>query len=264
MQYDKRVDRIGYNDEKHIYEDMTTNENYVSVTTLIGKYKTLFDVEYWSEYKALERLVQDFRKIKYANPDNFMDICRAYADPKVTQKVVKQIRREWDIKKIRAQRRGTAYHKKKEDELRNKAVHKYNEVPHYKGTTNILDEADNAVFPELLVYNKEYQIAGQIDLAVKTGKEIQLLDYKTNKAIKTNNPYQNMLPPIEHLEDCSLIHYYLQLNLYRFIIEEQGYNVTSMLILHVDHAGREEEYIVPRMEKEIKAILNDFKSNNSR
>ena len=55
MKVDKQNQNVCYNDEKHMYWD--ENGVYVSVTTLIGKFCQDFDKDFWSGYKALEKLL---------------------------------------------------------------------------------------------------------------------------------------------------------------------------------------------------------------
>jgi hypothetical protein len=56
MKIDKQHDFIIYNDDEHVYVDTRDNQKCISVTTLIHKFVTPFDGEFWSRYKALERL----------------------------------------------------------------------------------------------------------------------------------------------------------------------------------------------------------------
>lgn len=57
MKVDKQNGNVCYNDEEHIYWNEKDNGKYISVTTLIGKYEQPYDKEFWSAYKALEKLL---------------------------------------------------------------------------------------------------------------------------------------------------------------------------------------------------------------
>ena len=63
---DKTNGSVSYNDELHKYWVTGSNQFCTSVTTLINKFTT-FDQEFWSKYKALERIVPEdkFKKMKY-------------------------------------------------------------------------------------------------------------------------------------------------------------------------------------------------------
>jgi len=55
MKIDKKNGNVNYNDEEHVYWD--ENGNYISVTTLIGKYENEYDKDFWSSYKALQEIL---------------------------------------------------------------------------------------------------------------------------------------------------------------------------------------------------------------
>ena len=58
MEIDKRNGNVCFNDLNHCYFDINDNsKKYISVTTLIGKYEQPFDEDFWSKYKALEKLL---------------------------------------------------------------------------------------------------------------------------------------------------------------------------------------------------------------
>ena len=54
----KQNGNIAFEEESHIYYDVTQPEKkFVSVTTLIHQFTQPFDKEFWSAYKALEKLL---------------------------------------------------------------------------------------------------------------------------------------------------------------------------------------------------------------
>lgn len=83
-------------------------------------------------------------------------------------------------------------------------------------------ETMNVIGIEQIVFNYECGIAGTIDLLCqdKTDKNLYwILDWKTNEKIEFHNRWgTHGLRPIEHLEDCSGVHYALQLSLYEFLL----------------------------------------------
>jgi len=56
MNVDKANGDICYNDEKHVYWVKDTDKKCISVTTLIHQYQPPFDEDFWSSYKALEKI----------------------------------------------------------------------------------------------------------------------------------------------------------------------------------------------------------------
>ena len=58
MQIDKRNGNVCFNDENHKYFDVNDeSKQYISVTTLIDRYGQEFNKDFWSAYKALEKLL---------------------------------------------------------------------------------------------------------------------------------------------------------------------------------------------------------------
>lgn len=77
---------------------------------------------------------------------------------------------------------------------------------------------------ELVVGDEDYSLCGSIDFFaqdLKTG-ELFILDYKSNKEIKTINQYDKFMlgDDLRHLDDINYIHYSLQTNGYQHIIEK--------------------------------------------
>ena len=76
---------------------------------------------------------------------------------------------------------------------------------------------------ELVIGDEYYSLCGSIDFLAydKEKKCLVILDYKSNKEIKTTNTYkQYMLGNLNHLDDINYIHYSLQLNGYQYILEK--------------------------------------------
>ena len=58
MQIDKQNGAIAFNEEKHRYWNVNDeSKKFISVTTLIEKFGQPFDRDFWSAYKALEKLI---------------------------------------------------------------------------------------------------------------------------------------------------------------------------------------------------------------
>ena len=57
MKIDKQNGDVAFENESHTYWNVNDNKKYISVTTLIHKYTQPFDKNFWSAYKALEKLI---------------------------------------------------------------------------------------------------------------------------------------------------------------------------------------------------------------
>lgn len=118
---------------------------------------------------------------------------------------------------------------------------------------------------EILVFSHIWEIAGTIDLAVRTKSgRVMLLDWKTNRKIDRSGFRGRMaMPPINHLPDCEFTKYALQLATYERILRKEGYidddADVSRAILYVNpdnHRGV--KYIeMPDMSAEVSEILLD-------
>lgn len=85
-------------------------------------------------------------------------------------------------------------------------------------------KVNDGVYPEHLVYLKSAKLCGQSDLVEIVDGVVGITDYKTNKEIKErgykswDGLYKMMLAPVNHLEDCHINHYALQLSIYMYMI----------------------------------------------
>ena len=58
MKIDKLNGNVAFNEEKHKYFNVDDpSKEYISVTTLIHRFTQPFDKDFWSAYKALEKLL---------------------------------------------------------------------------------------------------------------------------------------------------------------------------------------------------------------
>ena len=104
-------------------------------------------------------------------------------------------------------------------------------------------------------------LAGSIDfVAIKPDKQLVLFDWKRTKDLhlKYVNSFQNMKGFLSHLPDCSGIHYQLQLNLYRYILQTYyGVSVHSMFVVgcHPQYYPLPFVHEVPVLEAETAALV---------
>lgn len=199
MKIDKKNDNVNYNDENHVYWKDGTDEKYISVTTLIGKFEQEYDREFWSKYKALEKILgkDKFRleKSKLLKTKRF-DIS-VLSDYDISEdefnKVQQDILDEWDKTNRESCDRGTKIHAQLESYAKG-GKFKEKIVPHlgkdfnnYKcyvnpNTNELVQNIERGILPEYLVYRESpdgiLKIAGQIDLLIKDGNDIYIGDYK--------------------------------------------------------------------------------------
>jgi ATP-dependent exoDNAse (exonuclease V) beta subunit len=199
-------------------------------------------------------------------------IKKMMASPKWTESkwykpgiTAKEIEEQWNANGREASGAGTAMHLAIEQFL-NGSEHVI--LPHIKETTewryfmNFWKEHGDDLEPyrtEWEVWSEDHKLAGQIDMVYrrKSDGKFLIYDWKRSKEIKTENKFQTGLPPIQHLPDCNYWHYTLQLNVYRWFLENlYGLEIDDMylLVLHPDNKNYKRVRL-NRMDDEVAAML---------
>ena len=127
-------------------------------------------------------------------------------------------------------------------------------------------------FMEARTYSLKYMSAGTSDLVVQRQRGIKSVfdfyDYKTNEAkgiqfdsinrkkVPPKHYNRFLLSPLEHMEDCNYNHYSMQLSLYAFMAElTWGLRIGKLAILYIDNDLKLNQYPVPYLKLEAKALL---------
>lgn len=290
MKIDKRNGHCCYNDESHTYWRESDNEKYVSVTTLIGRFEAKFDKEFWSLYKALERVLgkEKFTMVKSKllkthKVDN--EIYEVFDLEKNDVLSVQQdILDEWELTNKTACERGSKIHAQLEAYSKG-GKFKENIVPRlHKNFDNyrcyvdpdkneLIKSIDKGILPEYLVYRESedgiLKIAGQIDLLIKDGNDLYIVDYKTNKEIKMKSGFDSstkrnatMNYPLNNLMDCNYIHYTLQLSTYAWMLQKMNpeYNVKGLILIHYDHNDNVTTYQLDYLKEDVERMLAFYKT----
>ena len=283
MNVDKQNGDVAFSEKSHTYWNVNDNEKYISVTTLIGKYENEFDKEFWSAYKALERLIpQDSWKIEkksLLNTRKFdKEILSIYNITELDfNKEQQKILDEWQLENIKSCERGTKIHSAFENAMydagANVSLKKFGIGGKFecdKGRTKL--DLENGVYPEYLISRVSpdgvLRLAGQIDLLVKNGNDIYIIDYKTNKKIDQHSFFdskskktQKMKYPLNNIEDCNFWHYTLQLSTYAWMIEKinPNFNIKDLIIVHYDHNNKQTIYHLEYLKEDVEKMLRHYK-----
>jgi len=232
---------ICFDEFRHLYyaED-NPNMKFTSATTFIGKFFPRFKFDEISFIYAIKRGLD-----------------------------INQVRQSWIDKREKASELGNRVH----------------EYARYILTENIkykvvaINEIENAYFKqvrkvikdlyyfglelqgsEVILADLNWKIAGMTDIIMRFQNSLHILDLKSSQDIKTSNQFQTPLPPIQHLEDTNLSKYQLQLNLYKYLIENNGYAPWATdVVMRIIHLS-EDKYTfidVPDMGMEIRAMLKE-------
>lgn len=93
--------------------------------------------------------------------------------------------------------------------------------------------ADCTVSPEEIIHSKELGLAGTIDLLIETDGGIVLVDWKTNEEIKELGYQRGLTQATEQYKIHDLLRYSLQLSVYAYMLEIQGYAVKKLWLYHL-------------------------------
>lgn len=224
-----RDERIFFDEEPHIYY-IDGEALKQSVTGIIHSYFPHFDAD---------KIAYFTNRKHFNNPDS-----------KYYQMTIPDIKELWEMNRDEAAAAGTKLHKDIEDFFNGIKI--INESKEYGFFTNFRND-----YPDLVPYRTEWEIydedlklAGSIDITfINEDGTITLGDWKRSKEIVYENRREYGSGPLKEYSNCNYIHYSLQLNVYKFILERKyGQKVKNMflLVLH------------PNNENYIKIDVNDM------
>ena len=250
----------------------SSDQEYVSVTTLIHNYIPEFDGEYWSMYKSIKKAYLEvygesgWSDFKWS-VGGWKQVVANFDESNPLWILVKQhqsnLLEEWKIENKRSTDRGTKIHNAFEENVR---------PINHKGTTHVhsqvnpLEVADfesSVYHNELLVYSHPYRVAGQVDKVIRRGKVFDIIDYKTNKKLVYYGFLgETMKAPLDHYQNANFWHYTLQLSLYAWIISSYGYEVGDLTIAYIygDNDDKIQMIPVEYRKKDIELMLEDYAS----
>ena len=283
MKYDKINKDVGFIESTHTYKNLKDSSiKYTSVTTLIGKYEQPFDSDFVSKYKALEKLLSSdvWKKEKGAiwkNHKISKDFLEVYnIDESKLNKVQQEILDEWAKINKESCERGTKIHAQLENSFYNVGsnitLKKFGIGGKFECKKDYSDlDLEYGVYPEYLIYydnpKLDLHIAGQIDLIVKSGNEIVIIDHKSNKKIDLKGFYDSsirsekkMKYPLTDLGDCNFNHYQLQLSTYAWMLQKLNpeFVIKDLMLNHYDHDGNNTIYHCAYLKDDVEKMLKHF------
>lgn len=219
----ERDDRISFDEKTHTYYVDGSSEGIVSVTTLIHHHFPKFDSD-----RVLKMMKN--KKQKYPNMTD------------------EQIKKMWLDNGKNASENGTKLHKMIENYyngiLNNKEDEKMTEFQYFLKFNEMLNERKDRLVPyrtEWSVFDGSIDLAGQIDMLYKKSDgTYALYDWKRVKELKKDNSFEKGIGRLSTLDHCNYIHYSIQLNIYKRILETRyGLKISEMclVILHPENDG---------------------------
>lgn len=283
MKIDKQNGNVAFENSSHTYWNVNDNERYVSVTTLIHRYTQEFDKDFWSSYKALEKLLpKDSWTIEKKSLLNSKKFNRELLDTyNISEndfnKVQQEILDSWEEENRKSCERGTQIHEEIEHSFYNNphniSLQKFGLGGKFECKKDYSElDLEYGVYPEYLIYRESddgiLRIAGQVDLIVKSGNEITIIDHKTNKKIDQKSGFDSiskstfkMKYPLNNLMDCNFYHYTLQLSTYAWMLQKINPNfvIKDLILNHYDHNGNNTLYHCEYLKKDVERMLYHYK-----
>lgn len=287
---DKINGDVAFNEESHKYWNVKNPDyTYTSITTLIGKYHKKFDEEYWSRKKAMDAiLAKDEEKLKAfkAKVKLATKWHKSFnEDFGVSDEQLEEERQtiidEWRRINKESTDFGSAFHLEQENlwyDKGNSLVKSPELTLPVNGNFECIKHnfdltREKAIIPEFLVYyscpKNILHLAGQVDLLIKDGNDIYILDYKTNKdGIKktaffdqSTKRSQTMFYPINNMLDTVYNHYNLQLSFYAWMIQKlyPHFNIKMLKLIHVTRQGKRTYFEVPYLKDECTRVLKHYR-----
>ena len=283
MKIDKQNGNVCFNDENHCYWNVNDNEKYISVTTLIHQFTQPFDKEFWSAYKALEKLIpKDSWAIEKKSLLNSKKFDKSILDvydisENDFNKTQQDILDSWDEENRKSCERGTQIHSDIENSFYKKpkdiSLKKFGIGGKFECKKDHTElDLEYGVYPEYLIYRESedgiLRIAGQVDLIIKSGNEITIVDHKTNKKIEQKSFYNSktrssakMKYPLNNLDDVNFYHYTMQLSTYAWMLQKINPNfiIKDLILNHYDHNGNNTLYHCEYLKDEVERMLKFYK-----
>lgn len=283
MEIDKQNGKIAFCEAFHKYFDITDeSKKYISVTTLIGRYEQPFAENFWSSYKALQKIAPNAFQMEKKNllfkKKWNKEILKTYGiSENEFEKVRKDILNEWKQKNEEACKRGTKIHADIENSFyinpNNKELEKFVKGGKFVCKKNYTDlDLEYGVYPEYLIYRESDDgillLAGQVDLIIKNGNHITIVDHKTSERIDTQGFYNSatkstvkMKYPLNKLDDTNFWHYTMQLSTYAWMLQKinPDFIIDDLILNHYDHQGNNRLYHCEYLKNEVEKMLAHYK-----
>lgn len=238
----ERDNRISFDDKTHTYYVDGSSDGIISVTTLIHQHFPKFDSN-----KVLKLMKN--KSEKYPNMTD------------------EQIKKLWSDNGKVASENGTKLHKMIENYYNSIENNTYDEkMKEFQYFLRFNERINDKFIPyrtEWSVFDGSIDLAGQIDMLYrKNDGTFALYDWKRIKELKKDNGFEKGLEKLSNLDNCNYIHYSIQLNIYKRILETR-YNMKisemCLVILHPEN----ENYILEEVKDMSKVIDIIFKEREN-
>lgn len=255
--------------------------NNINVTDLVHSFVAPFDKEFWSGVKALEKLIprdrwQVEKKSVLSKHKIDNDLLMTYDISEADFNREKQnVLDQWEKNKQDACDRGTQIHRQLENSLKNgnASLERFG----LGGKFEVINDYSDLDLPRgayseypISVDCDGFTLKGKIDLLVKDGSDIIIVDFKTNNKINQKassynsqtRTSQRMLYPLNKLDNCNFNEYQLQLSVYAWMLQQikPELSIRELIIYHIDPISQKGTmYKCEYMQHEVQIMLQFYK-----
>ena len=240
-----------------------------------------FEEDHHYEYKGKQVGISVTRLIEeYANEFKADEMAERVAIKE--NKTTRQVLDEWQYKNDFACEKGTTCHEYAQSIWSGK---EYNEL-FFDGSKEFVTAVNKIqtqakqfkidyngilehLVDEFIIGSDEFDIASAVDhlFVNKFTGGLVLVDYKTNSYLTGFNKKaysKKMKVPLNNLNDDSLHHYYLQLSIYKYLVEKYAkIEVAEMFIVYMSENIEKYEIIeIPYLKNEVEKILESRRVKN--
>ena len=247
LQFFKGID---FHEEEHFY---TLNDHRfgISATSLIETYAQEFDSDGISQMVANKRGISQKEVLDEWKKENEFSCIKGSCIHLKAQSLWMGTDYEIDYNTIDDTIDKDRL-KKEYDIMSKQATDFYND---YKDMYDMIQD-------EFIVWSKEFDIAGSIDgiMYNKNTQQCCILDFKSNKDLQFKSKYRKkMKVPLHELDDVNGQHYYIQLSIYKFLIEKYtNIKVDELFIVYFNINADSYEIIeIPYLKNEVEEILEN-------
>lgn len=219
-------------------------QKFISVTTFLKQFEKEFDTEYWSNKKAVDRLVLEEKEL---TKDNILEYKQIILD-------------EWKYKTDTACDIGSMIHLYIESKYKGETFDINSYEPDIQERLKRFEQVyDKRLFKltpiaqEIRIFSKRLKLAGTFDALFEHDNELYIFDWKTNKKFTTDKDFSfgNLLPPFQNYKNNKFNIYSIQVSIYRLMLESVGIFVKDCVLVHIPIEGEAVLYKTNDFRKEL-------------
>jgi len=227
----KRDGSVTMDEEPHIYY-VEGETGYTSVTTVAH--------ELFEKFDSIEVATKMIGRGDFRTAERYAKYQRLAEEAKTSGQLVEMIVESWDAYGKSQAALGTAMHRyielhanglPSEDDVKIESCPERQYYHEY--TKKIKGLGLEPYRTEWMLWDKDLKVTGSIDMIYHNPKTntFHMVDWKRSKAIQKFG-FKKGTGLCSHLPDCNFIHYSLQLNIYKYLLEKNyGLTIHDMTIV---------------------------------